>query len=617
MTLWPIRPWSSTTRASRRRPSRKTPSSFRPTAPSSGRPRSLSAWKIPHPLPLSGVSAQRVGERGDSDSITLKAIRLYQELLRFHQNDEDKSALLDADIERLSFGNNKAVGEEKAALYKMALQRFVKQWGDHPISAIARFRLASVLQQEGSLVEAHDLAQQGARAFPNTPGGNLCYNLVKQIEAKSASIITERVWNEPSPSIRVTYRNLTKVYFRLVREDWLGRLQERPVPRANGWTTPQRKAILAAQARSGLVGRPAGDRGLPAAGRGPPAPKDLKPGFYYLLASHDAGFSASNNVVSYTDVWVSKLALVVRQQQQRRRSSAVSCSMRPPASRSKGPKCRSTPGIGTATSRTGAKAKTDRNGLFSVSGVAEPAITCSTSRTRARSWPRPTTCILIVNNYRPIPQKQVVFFTDRSLYRPGQTIYYKGIAILVDQEGDNYKVLPNERVNVVFSDVNGKEIARQTAGHERLRFLQRQLHGPPRSADGPDDDPHRRHPGQHLGERGRIQAAQVPGHARRAEDGRPAGRRGPARGQGHCVYRGGGGRGQDPLSRRPPGPLSRLVVLVLRLADAATRARRKSPTARPKPGPTARFKIQFIAKPDLSVAGERRAGLPATRSRPT
>ena len=68
------------------------------------------------------------------------------------------------------------------------------------------------------------------------------------------------------------------------------------------------------------------------------------------------------------------------------------------------------------------------------------------------------------NNYRQIPQKQVVFFTDRSLYRPGQTIYFKGIAILVDQEGDNYKVLPNEQVNVVFSDVNGKEIARQTLG---------------------------------------------------------------------------------------------------------------------------------------------------------
>ena len=57
-----------------------------------------------------------------------------------------------------------------------------------------------------------------------------------------------------------------------------------------------------------------------------------------------------------------------------------------------------------------------------------------------------------------------MFFTDRSLYRPGQTISFKGIAFLVDQENDNYKVLPNERLNVVFSNVNRKEIARQTVG---------------------------------------------------------------------------------------------------------------------------------------------------------
>ena len=112
---------------------------------------------------------------------------------------------------------------------------------------------------------------------------------------------------------------------------------------------------------------------------------------------------------------------------------------------------------------SGAKAKSDRNGLFSVPGVCS-AITCSTSRTRARNLPRPATSILTASTTRQIPQKHVVFFTDRSLYRPGQTIYYKGIAILVDQEGDDYKVLPNERVNVVFSDVNGKEIARQSPG---------------------------------------------------------------------------------------------------------------------------------------------------------
>ena len=82
--------------------------------------------------PVEEFVAWKSSRRSDSDSTTLKAIRLYQQLLRFHQDDEDKSALLDADIERLSFGNNKAVGEEKAALYKAGLAAFREAMGRPP-----------------------------------------------------------------------------------------------------------------------------------------------------------------------------------------------------------------------------------------------------------------------------------------------------------------------------------------------------------------------------------------------------------------------------------------------------------------------------------------------------
>ena len=60
------------------------------------------------------------------------------------------------------------------------------------------------------------------------------------------------------------------------------------------------------------------------------------------------------------------------------------------------------------------------------------------------------------------PEAQTIFFTDRSIYRPGQTIQYKGICLWVDQDKDNYDVLKGERLVVVFRDQNGKEIARQT-----------------------------------------------------------------------------------------------------------------------------------------------------------
>ena len=51
---------------------------------------------------------------------------------------------------------------------------------------------------------------------------------------------------------------------------------------------------------------------------------------------------------------------------------------------------------------------------------------------------------------------EVKILTDRSIYRPGQTIYIKGIAYA--QEGDTAKVLPNETYTVELSDVNGNDI---------------------------------------------------------------------------------------------------------------------------------------------------------------
>ena len=164
---------------------------------------------------------------------------------------------------------------------------------------------------------------------------------------------------------------------------------------------------------------------------------------------------------------------------------------------------------------------------------------------------------------------------------PGQTIYYKGIAILVDQEGDNYKVLPNEQVTVVFSDVNGKEIARQTRGTNDYG-----------SFSGIFTAPRDRLMGRMM-----IRADVLQGTAWVSveEYKRPkfqvtldapktaARLGGEVQLEGKAMaYTGrGGGRGQGPLSRRPPGPLSRLVVLVLRLADAA----RRPPGDRPRHGP--------------------------------
>ena len=51
-----------------------------------------------------------------------------------------------------------------------------------------------------------------------------------------------------------------------------------------------------------------------------------------------------------------------------------------------------------------------------------------------------------------------MFFTDRALYRPGQTIHYKGVCFSADPQGDRYQTLSSRSIKVVLRDANGEEV---------------------------------------------------------------------------------------------------------------------------------------------------------------
>ncbi len=394
----------------------------------------------------------------DEDSPVVKAIRLFQKLLQFHREDADPTALIDADLQRLEFGFNKAFGEEKNDRYKAALKRFTDKWGDHEIAARALHNWATVLQEEGDLVEAHRLAERGMNAFPESVGGRRCYNLIQQIEAKSSQISTERVWNDPLPKISVTYRNLTKVYFRIIDANYDERLKNTQY-RPEYVDAAERKKLLAqAPVHQWALDLPATDDYQEKTEEVQP-PKDLKPGFYFLISSHDPGFGESNNLVMFTDFWVSDLALVTRTRQGQGVTEGFvlnAISGQPLA----GAQVETWYQEQRGKRAAGPKTTTDENGLFSLKTderksfliyVKHEGQALSTARDY-RNYSR---------DMQPRPDERTIFFTDRSLYRPGQTIQYKGICINVDQQRDNYTTITGRTLTVIFSDTNGKEVARQ------------------------------------------------------------------------------------------------------------------------------------------------------------
>ncbi len=394
----------------------------------------------------------------DTQSAKLKAIQIYQGLLAFHQNDADKTAFIDADLQRLVFGNNQAVGPEKADLYKAALERFANQWSKHEIAARALYEWANVEYGQGNNLKAHTLAGQGWDQYPASVGGIQCYNLIQQIEAKSATITTERVWNDPLPNIQVTYRNVTKVYFRAVSVKFEDYMQ------VGGQYEPSTLLAMepVLQWHADLL--PTTD--YKTRTETLPAPKGLAKGIYFLLASHDPSFKKDNNQISLALLWVSDLAMVVRNvsQQAVLEGFVLRAGSGTPVPNARVTRWKLTHYIG---SNKGLRydqvdqTQSDSNGLFRFTSADKSyesyRLVAESAGDRLASE----------NNYQtyrysdPPTSTRTVFFTDRSLYRPGQTIHYKGICFSMNTAEDKYQTRPRMQLVVVFKDVNGQEIARQ------------------------------------------------------------------------------------------------------------------------------------------------------------
>ena len=409
-----------------------------------------------------------------------KAILLYQQLLAFHQADADATAFCDADLARLVWGWNTAFGEEKNARFKTALKNFIAKRGDSPVAAMASWNLARVVKDEGDWGGARQLALQAKDGHSGTPGAKQCANLITEIEAKSANITTERVWNAGSgtgvPPVRpetgpagthgqdaratisVRYRNVDKVFFRAIAANWesfLDRKRQRP----ENLSQNERRELLAktpALEWSAPLPAPADFKERTFS---TPAPTTLKPGFYFIFASHDEDYVDSENQVSMTTVWVSELALVLRPRAGLTEGFVLEAGSGEPIAGAEvnawyldqnGNRIASEP------------LTTDTNGFFSLKPVKQ-----RTYLFRVRHQGRELASANDLWNYNwrgesgeKWPRQQTIFFTDRAIYRPGQTIQYKGICLQTDQRSDSYKTLASEQLEVVFSDSNGKEIAR-------------------------------------------------------------------------------------------------------------------------------------------------------------
>jgi hypothetical protein len=397
----------------------------------------------------------------DAQSPKLKAIRLFQDLLKFHSKDESPDARLHNELERIRFTYNHALGEEKDARALALLEDFAQKNAKHPLSANARQQWANILMSQNDLEAAYEVALQGKNAFPESIGGKLCHNLIETITSKALNVSIERVWNAPGSTIRVRYKNISKIHFRIVDADWRNRMDQ-----PNRWRPDQ----IDEQDRQTLFNKApvkswstdlAPTTDYQETIHDLQAPLDLKPGYYFLLYSLKEQFTPNSNQLGACELWVSRLGLVLRipnnygfpdtePAPQRIEGLIVDNQSGEPIAGANVQAFLREDGNRNWTMKS--KVQTEPTGLFQIP-VGRGSVMLLVEHEGHRLSTHQESYIYTAQPNQPNPES-IALFTDRSIYRPGQTVSFKGVVTSNDRKANRYSVVPGRKMTVELKDPN-------------------------------------------------------------------------------------------------------------------------------------------------------------------
>ncbi|SDC43377.1 alpha-2-macroglobulin family protein [Niabella drilacis] len=414
----------------------------------------------------------------DSSSLALNALQLYQKLLLFHLRDTKPDALIDADISRILFVYQNAVHPDKETLYYQALQKIAEKYTTLPAAQQARFLMAQWHYSQAQLpnnnknpenrdmMRARNILEQIVSNPENSEGRVNANNLLQQVKQPEFSFQMERVTLPDAPfRILVSYRNIPHIYLRAIKATealkasitdrdgkeryWNMLRSAKPV---NEW----QQALPAADDHKHHSAEIKAD-GLPA-------------GEYYIVTSLSKDFSEEKNILAFQLVYISNISYVNNKNDYfvLNRSSGQPLSQAHITVWQKEYDYKSSSYKNIEIDEV----ISDKNGHFSFNA---PDPETQAKIRRGGSYLLDITYegerffmdeayngYYYYNDYETIDRKKrntVFLFTDRSIYRPGQTVYFKGIAVSYDPVAKRSAILPSFKTTATLYDANHQKIS--------------------------------------------------------------------------------------------------------------------------------------------------------------
>jgi len=429
----------------------------------------------------------------DSLSFKFYAIKLFQDLIKFHQTDSNPSALADVDLKRLDFVFQHSIHPDKRKLFFQSLEEFEKRYSNNPISTEASFKIASYLLGESSsykpfVAEEHKwdakkalaICEAAIKKFPTSLGAQNCQNLIHKIEQKKFSLKIEQIAipDQPFKSL-VTYKNVTKLFFRIIKTDFkehakLNEDADHYYDRHKSWKSPDEILIDHYAKKSPThtfsIELPNdGDFQLHSTEiKFPPLPS----GYYVIMAGSNEKMKYEKNGVCYGFMNVSNITLINRTLDNhdielyvlnRRTGDPILDAEVTIKSKSYDYSTSEyvIKNLGTLKPDSHGylliKAEEEQRNLqFDIKSGKEFLSTEGLATEYGDYYELDQYNKFEVNNHAE--DKISYLFTDRAIYRPGQTIYFKGL-IIQPKDSKNYQVVSKEKITVSLYDVNGQVVS--------------------------------------------------------------------------------------------------------------------------------------------------------------
>ncbi len=383
---------------------------------------------------------------------------LFQKLELFHQN-KDTVAYIDVLLQRLKLSLDKATIKNKKELYRNELNRLANKFENHEVSSQISFQLANFYFNESNVFNAKNdsilknariksrlICKKTIKKYPFSDGGLLCKVLKNKIEEEVLSITTEEhiIPNKPFLA-KVDFKSIDSLYISIyqIPYHYFNYNKQKKDSLALHTIKTKGKVFTKLYQLQSVKNYYNYTTEII-------VPK-LPIGNYLIVASKHKNFNVLKEIYGYNIVASTNLTMLSVN-----RDSDIVLRV---LDRENGNPIKNVEIFIDSDKLKNKKGKTNNLGEYYIKKTKEYSNYINITASHQKdTLIQENFYINGKNDYEEEEEHnaKMTLFLDRSIYRPGQTIYFKGL--LFEKKKGKTKVVSNVYTYVAIYDANGDEI---------------------------------------------------------------------------------------------------------------------------------------------------------------